>query len=205
MLAADYIAGSLVSAGLRHVFGVGGANIEDLFAAVQRQRPRLRAVLTKHEHAAGAAADAYARLTGGLGVVLATSGGGAMNVVHALAEAKASRVPVLALIGEPPIELQGRGAFQDTSGRNGAVDAAAVFRPVAVSCRRVTRAYDANPFPELCRDPKREWVGDWWPLFYAGHTLELANLKAILEHRHRLGVPLGPYLTDAPDPEDGHR
>ena len=59
--------------------------------------------------------------------------------------------------------------------------------------------YDANPFPELCRDPKREWVGAWWPFFYAGHTIELANLKAILEHRHRSGAPLGPYLTDAPE------
>lgn len=142
MLVADYIAETLVAAGLRHVFGVGGANIEDLFAAVQRQRPRLRIVLAKHEHAAGAAADAYARLTGGPGVVLTTSGGGAMNVVHALAEAKASRAPLLALIGEPPTDLQGRGAFQDTSGRNGALDAAAVFGPVTVSCRRVGRAAD---------------------------------------------------------------
>ena len=40
--------------------------------------------------------------------------------------------------------------------------------------------YDANPFPALCTDPTRAWVGDWWPLFYAGHTIELANLKAIL-------------------------
>jgi len=54
--------------------------------------------------------------------------------------------------------------------------------------------YAKNPFPELCRDPKREWVGDWWPLFYAGHTLELANLKRILEHRRRHGLPLGPQL-----------
>ncbi len=56
--------------------------------------------------------------------------------------------------------------------------------------------YDRNPFPQLCRDPKREWVGDWWPLFYAGHSIELANLKAILEHRHRAGIPVGPYLVE---------
>jgi hypothetical protein len=58
--------------------------------------------------------------------------------------------------------------------------------------------YDRNPFPDLCRDLKREWVGDWWPLFYAGHSIELANLKAILEHRHRAGIPPGPYLLDRP-------
>jgi len=136
---ADHIAARLERAGVRHVFGVGGANIEDLFAAVQRRRPGLRVVLAKHEHGAGTAADAYARIGGGLGVVLATSGGGAMNLVHSLAEARASRVPVLALVGEPPLELQGRGAFQDTSGRAGAVDAAAVFRAVSVWCERGER------------------------------------------------------------------
>jgi len=79
MIAADYIAERLVAVGARHVFGVGGANIEDLFAAVQRRRPRIQAVLSKHEHAAGTAADAYARIGRGLGVVMVTSGGGAMN------------------------------------------------------------------------------------------------------------------------------
>jgi hypothetical protein len=54
--------------------------------------------------------------------------------------------------------------------------------------------YDRNPFPALSPDPKRAWVGDWWPLFYAGHSIELANLKAIVEHRRRRGIPLGPHL-----------
>jgi hypothetical protein len=56
--------------------------------------------------------------------------------------------------------------------------------------------YDRNPFPALNDDPRRPWVGDWWPLFYAGHSIELANLKAILEHRHRHGVALGPHIVD---------
>lgn len=56
--------------------------------------------------------------------------------------------------------------------------------------------YDGNPFPALNPDPKRAWVGEWWPLFFAGHTIELANLKVILEHRHRQGLAIGPYLTD---------
>jgi hypothetical protein len=56
--------------------------------------------------------------------------------------------------------------------------------------------YDKNPFPALNRDPKRPWVGDWWPLFYGGHSIELANLKAIVEHRRRAEVPLGPYVVD---------
>jgi acetolactate synthase-1/2/3 large subunit len=63
-----------------------------------------------------------------------------MNLVHALAEARASGVAVLALVGEPPLELQGKGAFQDTSGRDGAIDALAVFRAVSVWCERAAGA-----------------------------------------------------------------
>lgn len=134
---ADRIADWLVERGVQHVFGVGGANIEDVFVAVQARRPAIRAVLDKHEHSGGAAADAYARLRGGCGVVLSTSGGAAMNLVSALAEARASNVPVLALVGEPPTSLQGVGAFQDTSGRGGTVDAAAVLATVSRWCERV--------------------------------------------------------------------
>jgi acetolactate synthase-1/2/3 large subunit len=139
---AEILAESLIRLRVRHTFGVGGANIEDLFLAVQRRRPRLQAVLCKHEHAAGSAADAYARLSGGLGVVLVTSGGGAMNLVHAIAEARASRVRLLALVGEPPTSQQGRGAFQDTSGLGGCVDAAAIFSAVTPDCTRIQQPSD---------------------------------------------------------------
>jgi hypothetical protein len=57
--------------------------------------------------------------------------------------------------------------------------------------------YDQNPFTALNRDPKRIWVGDLWPLFYAGHSIELANLRAILEHRYRAGVDPGPFVEEA--------
>lgn len=133
MLVSDFIVAHLMQLGVRHVFGVGGANIEDMFAAVQRRRPAVRAVLCKHEHGAGTAAEAYGRLSG-LAAVMVTSGGGAMNLVHALAEARASETPVLAIVGEPPSALQGKGAFQDTSGKAGAVDAQAVFD----GCLRIT-------------------------------------------------------------------
>jgi hypothetical protein len=50
--------------------------------------------------------------------------------------------------------------------------------------------YDRNPRPELAPRRDRTWVGDLWDLFYAGHAIELANLKAILEHRHSHGLPI---------------
>ena len=57
--------------------------------------------------------------------------------------------------------------------------------------------YARNPFPELARDPRRMWVGELWPFFFAGHTIELQNLKAILEHRYRRRLPIGPMLREA--------
>ena len=138
MNTAEQIAAWLEQRGVHHVFGVGGANIEDVFVAVQARRPGIQAVLAKHEHSAGTAADAYAGVRGGIGVVLTTSGGGAMNLVSALAESYASRVPILAIVGEPPTGLQGAGAFQDTSGRAGTVDAAIVFAAVSRWCERAS-------------------------------------------------------------------
>lgn len=142
MTGADLIAARLVALDVGHVFGVGGANIEDTFRAIQKRRPQLRAILNKHEHSAGTAADAYSRIKGTLGVVMTTSGGGSMNLVPALAESFASHVPVLAIVGEAPTNLQGRGAFQDTSGLGGTIDMRAVFRNVSAWCERATRPGD---------------------------------------------------------------
>lgn len=49
--------------------------------------------------------------------------------------------------------------------------------------------YDKNPHPELATSPDRPWVGDFWNLFYAGHWVELQNLKKILEFHHGGGTP----------------
>ncbi|MCF1508720.1 thiamine pyrophosphate-binding protein [Streptomyces glomeratus] len=141
----DYLAGELARAGVTHVFGVGGANIEDLYDAVHRGG-RVRGVVAKHEFSAVTMADGYARTTRRLGVVAATSGGGAMNLIPGLAEAYASRVPVLALVGQPPTGQDGHGAFQDSSGKGGSFDARAVFTPVSRFCARVE---DADSLMEL--------------------------------------------------------
>jgi acetolactate synthase I/II/III large subunit len=141
----DYLAGELARAGVTHMFGVGGANIEDLYDAVHRGGV-VRGVVAKHEFSAVTMADGYARTTRRLGVVAATSGGGAMNLVPGLAEAYASRVPVLALVGQPPTGQEGHGAFQDSSGKGGSFDARDVFAPVSRFCARVE---DADSLLEL--------------------------------------------------------
>lgn len=137
----DHIVGYLAANGISHIFGVDGANIEDLYDAAYF-RDDITAVLAKHEFSAATMADGYSRSGAGIGVVAATSGGGCLNTVPGLAESLASRVPVLALIGQAPTTLDGRGAFQDTSGDNGSLDGHAVFSAVSVYCRRVLKSAD---------------------------------------------------------------
>jgi acetolactate synthase-1/2/3 large subunit len=138
----DYLVQAVSTLGIRHIFGVDGANIEDLYDAIFDAPYEITGVVAKHEFSAATMADGYARSTGGLGVVCATSGGGAMNLVAGLAESFASRVPVLALVGQPPTALEGHGAFQDTSGRAGTIDAVRMFSEITQYCARVETAAD---------------------------------------------------------------
>ena len=132
----DFIVDHLARSGVRHLFGVGGANIEDLYDAAYFHTG-ITAVLAKHEFSAATMADGYSRAGAGLGVVAATSGGASLNLIPGLGESFASRVPVLALVGQPPSTQDGRGSFQDTSGHNGSLNAEALFAEVSVYCRRV--------------------------------------------------------------------
>jgi acetolactate synthase I/II/III large subunit len=136
----DYIVEHLAAIGVDYIFGVGGANIEDLYDAAHFHSD-ITAVVAKHEFSAATMADGYSR-SRGLGVVAATSGGGALNLIPALGESFTSRVPVLALVGQPPTTMDGRGSFEDTSGRNGSLNAEALFSEVSVFCRRVLAPAD---------------------------------------------------------------
>jgi acetolactate synthase I/II/III large subunit len=149
----DHIVEHLAEIGIGHIFGVDGANIEDLYDAAHF-RSDMTAVLAKHEFSAATMADGYSRSGAGMGsgigpaigpaigVVAATSGGGALNLVAGLGESLASRVPVLALVGQTPTAMDGLGSFQDTSGRNGSLNAEALFSAVSVSCERILTPAD---------------------------------------------------------------
>jgi hypothetical protein len=58
--------------------------------------------------------------------------------------------------------------------------------------------YDHNPYPETAPPQRPVWVGDFWDMFAAGHLLELKNLKAITEYRHRNGLPVTPDWMRTP-------
>src|SRR6201987_2287930 len=137
----DHIVEHLARIDSDYIFGVDGANIEDLYDAAHFSSD-ITAVLAKHEFSAATMADGYSRSGAGLGVVAATSGGGALNLIPGLGESLASRVPVLALVGQPATTMDGRGSFQDTSGRNGSLNAEALFSAVSVFCQRVVTPSD---------------------------------------------------------------
>jgi acetolactate synthase-1/2/3 large subunit len=117
---------------VRYVFGVSGANIEHVHDAIHRLGGgRLRSVLAKSEVGAAFMADCRARVHRTLGVCSATSGGGMMNLAVGVAEAYAESVPMLALVGQVPSSLEGRGGFQDSSGIGRTVDAVRLWRSMA--------------------------------------------------------------------------
>ncbi|OZM70994.1 acetolactate synthase [Amycolatopsis antarctica] len=128
MRLADALVATLRDWDTRYVFGVSGANIEHVHDAIHRLGAgRLESVLARREDGAAFMADARARVHRTLGVCCSTSGGGMMNLAVGLAESYAESVPVLALIGQPPSSMDGRGAFQDSSGIGRTVDAAGML------------------------------------------------------------------------------
>ena len=137
MLLTDYTVHTAIRMGITHMFGLGGANIEDMIDSLKHHDESIKTVLAKHEYSAGTAACGYSLTSGKLGIVLTTSGGGAMYLLPAIAEAFSSRIPLLAIIGQPPAVYEGHGAFQDSSGLAGTIDAEELFAATSLYCRRI--------------------------------------------------------------------
>lgn len=107
MKLADYVMQRLADAGIRRVYGVYGSANAELFDAFHRVKD-LTPITTIHEQSAGFAAEADAKVTGGLGCALATSGPGALNLVSAIANCYYDSVPVIFLTGNSPKAFQRR-------------------------------------------------------------------------------------------------
>jgi acetolactate synthase-1/2/3 large subunit len=171
----DALVGALADWDLRYVFGVSGANIEHLHDAIHRLGgQRLQSVMARSEVGAAFMADARARVHRTLGVCCATSGGGMMNLAVGLAESYAESVPVLAIVGQVPTTLEGRGGFQDGSGIGRTVDALAMFRAFTKYVAKidtpaqfwpcfidaVTAAVTGRPGPAVLLVPRDLWSMD---------------------------------------------
>jgi thiamine pyrophosphate-dependent acetolactate synthase large subunit-like protein/nitrite reductase/ring-hydroxylating ferredoxin subunit len=123
----DVVVETLVAHGIDTVFGMVGHSNLGLAEAMRKaeERGELRYVGIRHEGAAAFAASAYGKLTGRPAACFAIAGPGSTNLLTGLYDAKLDGSPVIALSGQVPSNVLGRGAFQD-------VDLQAVFRDVSV-------------------------------------------------------------------------
>jgi len=103
---------SLVKEGVEVIFGFPGGSVLPLYDVLPRY-PQLRHILVRHEQGAAHAADAYARVTGKVGVCVATSGPGACNLVTGIANAQLDSSPVVAITGQVARPFIGKDAFQE--------------------------------------------------------------------------------------------
>ena len=103
----------LLEQGVDTVFGYPGGTVIDLYDALYEYSDKIHHVLTAHEQGASHAADGYARSTGKPGVVIATSGPGATNLVTGLATANMDSIPMVAITGNVNINNLGTDAFQE--------------------------------------------------------------------------------------------
>jgi acetolactate synthase-1/2/3 large subunit len=115
MTGAQIFCESLKREGVEVIFGLPGEAVLPAYDALfdSLNRKELRHVLARQEAAAGHAAEAYARVTGKVGVCLVTSGPACTNLVTALADAQVDSMPIVAFTGQVPTHLIGNDAFQE--------------------------------------------------------------------------------------------
>ncbi len=123
--------------GVKCIFGIPGSHILPVYDALYDSP--IRTVLAKHEQGAAFMAGGYARATGGVGACVTTAGPGATNLVTAIASAYADHLPVIAITGEAPTHIFGKGGLQESSGEGGSVDQVALFAGITRYHRLVER------------------------------------------------------------------
>ncbi|QGG47777.1 biosynthetic-type acetolactate synthase large subunit [Heliorestis convoluta] len=111
MTGAQAVVNSLQKEGVEVIFGYPGGGVLPLYDALYDSP--LRHVLTRHEQGAAHAADGYARATGKVGVVIATSGPGATNLITGIATANMDSVPMVCITGQVGLSIIGKDSFQE--------------------------------------------------------------------------------------------
>jgi acetolactate synthase I/II/III large subunit len=125
MTGADILVKSLVDHNVEVIFAYPGGCSMPMHQALTRYGQKLRTILPRHEQGGAFAAQGIARSTGKPGVVMATSGPGATNLVTAIADAKLDSIPLIAITGQVPTSVIGTDAFQET--------------PIVEVCRGITK------------------------------------------------------------------
>jgi acetolactate synthase I/II/III large subunit len=131
MMGGRLVAKMLKQEGVRHIFTLSGLHVAPIYDGCLDEG--IKVVDTRHEQAAAHAADAYARLSRGIGVAVVTAGPGVTDAITGIANAKAAESPVLLIGGAAPQALSTKGALQET-------EQVALLRPITKLAQRVERA-----------------------------------------------------------------
>ena len=110
---AEIVVEELIRQGVDTVFGYPGGYVINIYDELYKNSHRINHILTAHEQGAAHAADAYARVTGKVSAVIATSGPGATNLITGIANAYLDSVPVVFITGNVPVPMLGGDSFQE--------------------------------------------------------------------------------------------
>jgi len=129
----------LLEEGVDILYGYPGGAIMPVYDELFKYKDKLHHVLTRHEQGATHAAQGYARISGKVGVAMATSGPGATNLITGIADAQIDSTPMVCITGQVPSNLLGSDAFQET-------DIIGISTPVTKWNHQVTKA---SEIPEV--------------------------------------------------------
>jgi len=125
----------LIEEGVQTIYGYPGGAIMPVYDELFKFQDQIHHVLTRHEQGATHAAQGYARVSGEVGVAMATSGPGATNLITGIADAQIDSTPMVCITGQVPSHLLGSDAFQET-------DIVGISTPVTKWNCQVTKAAD---------------------------------------------------------------
>ncbi len=125
----------LIAEDVKIIYGYPGGAIMPVYDELYKYRDKIHHVLTRHEQGATHSAQGFARISGKVGVAIATSGPGATNLITGIADAQIDSTPLVCITGQVPSHLLGSDAFQET-------DIVGISTPVTKWNCQVTRAVD---------------------------------------------------------------
>lgn len=141
MNGAEILVECLEREGVEVVFAYPGGCSMPIHQALTKTK-KIRTILPRHEQGGIFAAEGYARVTGKVGVCMATSGPGATNLVTGIADAFMDSIPLVAITGQVPQEMIGRGAFQETD----------VFGMTLPMVKHSYLVWDVNELPRIVKE-----------------------------------------------------
>jgi len=125
----------LIEEGVKIIYGYPGGAIMPVYDELYKYQDKIHHVLTRHEQGATHSAQGFARISGKVGVAIATSGPGATNLITGIADAQIDSTPMVCITGQVPSHLLGSDAFQET-------DIVGISTPVTKWNCQVTKAAD---------------------------------------------------------------